>query len=114
MLEFLTTYWRELIVCLCAIISLFVTLFKSRSKIFFERSHIDVLLSLINEAEALYKDGSLKMQYVLSKFKEEYPIFYSQLEETAKKGDFWNKVTADQLITNMVEYILTTPQKKSR
>lgn len=110
MLEFLMANWREIVVCICAVVSVLVTIFKSKSKVFFERTHLDALLHLVIEAEERFKFGSDKLQYVLSKFKEDYPIFYSQLEESAKA----EHVPVDKLITSMVEFILTTPQKKSR
>lgn len=110
MLEFLMANWREIVVCICAVVSVLVTIFKSKSKVIIERSHLDALMQLVNEAEKRFKFGADKLQFVLTKFKEQYPIFYSQLEESSKLDGR----KPEDLIIPLVEYILTTPQKKSR
>lgn len=113
MLDFITHYWQYISFVLVFILNICILIFKRRSKCeILDSSVITQLMQLIVEAEHKYVSGYDKKNYVIQKFKESNPYLVEQL-----KKDFYDHFSSmrsvDSVISNLIEFILSTPQKKS-
>lgn len=113
MLDFITQYWQYLSFGLVFILNILILIFKRRSKCeILDSSVITQLMQLILEAEHKYVSGFDKKNYVIEKFKESNPYLIEQLKKDFYK-DFSPMRSVDSVISNLIEFILSTPQKKS-
>lgn len=106
MIEFLSSHYKELIVIVICLIELILFIVKKRPSLNLE-DKVDALISdilpqYINLAEVSGLKGHEKLVFVVSNVISRLKHFISGLDEI-----YWAKV-----ITDKVEAILTTPQKK--
>ena len=97
MIEFLTENWKLIAVLAAILIELiFLLVFKKKPQVL-DNSLIFDLCTWIGEAESLYKEGSDKLTYVLSRAK-------------VRLGELFD----EKSITKIVEWLLTLPEKKEK
>ncbi len=94
MKEFFINYGQYIIVGVLCLLEIILFSFKNRPKLI-DNSLITKLCSWILEAEGIYKTGSDKMNFVLEKAKDYLKDSYQETE-----------------IRNIIEYLLTIPEKK--
>lgn len=97
MIDFLVSNWKFLAALFGLMLEIILVLVvKKRPKII-DNSFLFRCAEWINEAENIYQDGKEKLAYVLSKAKEYLADNYNE-----------------KSVTEIIEWILTIPQKKEK
>lgn len=97
MIEFLINNWKLIVILAAILVELVLLLVFKRKPQILDNSLIFDLCTWISEAEKLYPSGTDKLNYVLVKAR-------------IRLGDLFD----EKAITNIIEWLLTLPEKKEK